>query len=186
MLIAVAGVRLGSFGLRDAQGIARFKEFQRQLGIQNHRIEFVAGGNVAAAFQKFILCVHRFGSSLGILADDVFEHHDVAGLSNRIVRFRGDDQSEGLKVGGDVQLAAMVVADQDFAQVHCAALGRNRPQNVSQILIAESRGLLQIAKFHFDFDVALLAFYLGLAVGLRASGRCRRNPAWWLRRDACS
>ena len=30
VLIAVAGVGLGPLGLRDAQGIARFKEFQRQ------------------------------------------------------------------------------------------------------------------------------------------------------------
>lgn len=33
------------------------------------------------------------------------------------------------------------------------------------MLIAESRGLLQIAKFHLDFGVALFALHFGLAVG---------------------
>ena len=59
VLIAVAGVLLGSFGLSDAQRIARFKEFQRQLGIQNHGIELVAGGNVAAALHQFVFRVQR-------------------------------------------------------------------------------------------------------------------------------
>ena len=183
MLIAVAGVLLGSFGLRDAQGVARFKELQRQLGVQNHGVEFVAGGNIAAAFHEFILRVHCFGGSLGVLANHVFKHHDIAGLPHRIIRFRGDDQSESLKVGGDVELAAMVVAHQYFAQVHGAAFGRNRPQDVGQIFIAERRGLLQIAEFHFDFDVALLAFYFGLAVGWGIRSVPAKSTSW-LRCDA--
>ena len=166
MLIAVTGVGLGSLGLRDAQGVAGFKKFQRQFGIQNDRIELVTGGDVAAAFQKFILGVHRLDGPLGILADHVFEHHHVAGLPHRIIRFGGDDQSEGLKIGGDIHLAAMVIAHQNFAQVHRPALGRDRPQDVGQILVAESRGLFQVAEFHFDFDVALLALHFGFTAGL--------------------
>ena len=60
----------------------------------------------------------------------------------------------------------MVIAHQDFSQVHGPALGRNGPQNVGQILVAESRGLFQVGKFHFDFDIALLAFYLGFTTRL--------------------
>jgi len=52
----------------------------------------------------------------------------------------------------------MVAPDQDFTEVNGAALRRNRPQDVGQILIAEGRGLLQIAEFDLDFDVALFAF----------------------------
>jgi hypothetical protein len=60
-----------------------------------------------------------------------------------------------------LQLAAMVAADQHFAQVHGAAFGRNRPQNVSQILVAEGRRPLQVAEFRFDLDGSALAVYLG-------------------------
>ena len=67
----------------------------------------------------------------------------------------------------------MVVADQNFAQIHGAALGRNRPQDVRQILIAKSRRFLQIAKFHFNFGIALLALYFGLAVRRRHKVRAR-------------
>src|SRR6202040_2490337 len=109
VLVGVVGVGLGSLGLCDAQGIARFKEFQWQPGVQNYGIEFVASGDIAAAFQKFILRVHRLGGSLGILADDVLDHDHVTWLSNRIVRFCRDHQSEGLKICRDVHLAAMVI-----------------------------------------------------------------------------
>ena len=111
MLIAVAGVLLGSLGLSDAQSIARFKEFQRQPGVQNHRVEFVAGGNVATALHEFVLCIYRFRGSLGAFANYILKHNRVAGLTHGIIRFCGNDQSEGLKVGGHAQLAAMVVAD---------------------------------------------------------------------------
>ena len=170
MLIAVAGVLLGTLGLSDAQRIARFEEFQRQLGIQNHGVELVAGGNVAAALHQFVLCVHCLGGSLGVFANHVLEHDHIAGLANGVVRLRSDDQSERLKIRGDIQFAAMVVADQHFAEVHGAAFGRDCPEDVGQILVAESRGLLQIAKFRFDFDVALLAFTLAwpLAAGIRS------------------
>ena len=77
--------------------------------MQDHRIEFVAGGNVAAAFEKVILCIHHLGSSLGVVANDVFEHYHVTGLAHRIIRFRGNDQSEGLEVGSDVELAAVAI-----------------------------------------------------------------------------
>ncbi len=111
--------------------------------------------------------MHRFGSPFGVLADNVFEHDHVAGLAHRIIRFRGDDQREGLKIGGYVHLAAVVVAHQDFSQIYGPAFGRDGPQDVGQIFVAECGGPFQVAKFHFDFDVALLAFHLGLAVGLR-------------------
>jgi hypothetical protein len=166
MLIAVMGVGVGALGLRNAQGVARFEEFERQPGIQNHGIELVAGRDVAAALQEVVLGVHRLDSPLGVLADYVFEHDYVTGLANRIIRFRSDHQRESLKIGGDVHLAAVVIAHQDFSQVYGPALGRDGPEDVGQILVAESRGLFQIGKFHFDFDVALLAFDFGLATGL--------------------
>ena len=42
------------------------------------------------------------------------------------------------------KFAAMVVAEQHFTQVYGAAFGRNRPQDICQIFIAEGRGPLQL------------------------------------------
>ena len=115
MLVAIDRVRLRTLGLGDTQGIAGLEKFQRQLRIQNHRIKLVACGNVAAAFQELVLGVQCFDGSLGIVADDVLEHDDVAGLADCKIRFRGDHQRKRLKIRGDINLAAMVVADQNLA-----------------------------------------------------------------------
>ena len=93
LLIAVSGVLFGAFRLRDAHRIARFEEFQWQLGIQNHGIKLVAGGNIAAALHQFVLRIDGFDCALGVFANDIFEHHHIAGLPNRIIRFRGNDQA---------------------------------------------------------------------------------------------
>ena len=45
------------------------KNSKRQLRVQNHRIEFVAGGDISAAFEQFVLCIHRFDSSLGVFTN---------------------------------------------------------------------------------------------------------------------
>src|SRR6185369_1747194 len=111
--------------------------------------------------------MHRLSRALGVLANYVFEHDDIAGLTNGIIRLCGDDQSEGLQVGGDVQLTAAVIAYQYFAKVYRPSLGRDCPQDIGQVLVAESRRLLQIPKLDFDFDVALLALHFGLAVRSR-------------------
>src|ERR1700690_4589973 len=110
MLIPVIGVLFRSLRLRDAQSVPRLEEFQRQLGIKNHRIEFVPGWNVAAALHQFVLGVDRFGRSLGILANDILDNHQITGLSNRVIRFGGNDQSKSLKIGSDIYLAAVIVA----------------------------------------------------------------------------
>jgi hypothetical protein len=161
MLIAIGSILLGAFGFSDAQGVTRLKEFQRQLGVQNHWVELVAGGNVPPAFHQLVLCVHRFRSSLGFLANYILENHDVAGLANRIVRLCSDNQSESLKIGGHVQLAAMIAAQQNFTQVYGPAFRRNRPQDVCQIFIAERRRFLQVAEFRFDRNGSALTVDLG-------------------------
>ena len=107
--VVIHGV--GLRGLRDAKGIARFEEFQWQPGIQNHGVELVAGGNVAATLHEFVLRIYRLGSSPGVIPNHVLKHHDVAGLPHGIIRFCGNNQSEGLKVGGHAQFAAMVFAN---------------------------------------------------------------------------
>jgi len=98
----------------------------------------------------------------------ILEDADPAEVSagGRVV---GDDQRKGLKVSGDVDLTAVVIATQNFAEVDGPALWRDCPKNVSEILTTERRGLLQIAKFNFDFCVTFLAFHFCLAI------RCRHQ-----------
>src|SRR5205814_2417283 len=84
-LITVASVGLSSLGLCDAQRIARFEEFQWQFGIQHHWVELVAGGDVAAALQKFILCMHCLGGSSGVRANHVFKLYYVSGLAHGMI-----------------------------------------------------------------------------------------------------
>ena len=107
--------------------------------------------------------------------------HDVARLTHRIIRFRSDYQSECLQIRGYVELAAMVVAHQYFAEVLCTTFRRNRPQNVGEIFTAESCGPLEIGEFHLDLEVAFLTFNLGLPAGGRHEIRSRkvqfRSPA---------
>ena len=111
MFVAVSGVLFGAFRLRDPQRVACFKEFQWQLGIHDHRVELVAGRNVAAALHQFVLRIDGFDRAFSVLANNIFEYHHVAGLPNRIIRFCGNDQGERLQIGSDVQLAAAVPSD---------------------------------------------------------------------------
>src|SRR6202795_974426 len=99
MGIAGGGVLICAFGLGVAQGVARFVEFQRQLGIEDHGIELIAGRKITVAFHQFVFGIYRFGRALGVQAYDVLENDRIAGLANRVIGFGGNDQSEGLKIG---------------------------------------------------------------------------------------
>ena len=165
VLIAFAGVFLGSLGFGDAHRIPRFKKLQWQLGIQNHRVEFVSGRDIAAALHELIFCVHCFGCALGVGANNILKHDNIAGLANGKIGLRGDDQCECLEIGGGSQLAAIVAADQHFSKVHCVAIRRDRPHHVGQIFGAKGRGALQVPKVRFDFHGAALAAHFGFSVG---------------------
>ena len=127
LFIAGGRVALGSGRLGDSHGIARFKEFKRQFGIQHNRVKVIAGGNVAAAVDEFILGIHGFAGSDRVGPNHIFGDHNVAGTAHRIIRFRGHDQRKSLQVCRDVQLAAMVIAHQYFAQVYGAGLRGKSP-----------------------------------------------------------
>ena len=105
-----------AFRFGDTNRIARFQKLQRQLGIQNHRVEFVSGRDIAAALHEFILRMDCFGCSLGIGTNNILEHDDIAGLANGKIGLRSDDQRERLKIRGGGQFAAIIAADQEFLQ----------------------------------------------------------------------
>jgi len=67
----------------------------------------------------------------------------------------------------------VVSADQHFAQIYGAAFGRNRPQYVGQIFVAECRRLLQIAKLRFDRNGSALTVDLGYAIRRRHQSGAR-------------
>ena len=164
MLVTIAGVGLGSLGLRDAQSIARFEELQWQLGIQNHGIEVVARGDVGASLHEFVLGAYFLSRSLGVFTDDVFEHDHIARLPDCVVWLCSNDQSERLKVGGDVKLAAAITAHQYLAQIHRPPLGRNRPKNIRKVLVTEGLRTLQVAKLRPDLKRSALTFNFGFTV----------------------
>src|ERR1035441_8249733 len=86
MLVARAGIGLSTLGLSDPERIPRLVELQRQAGVQNHGVELVSGGNVAATLQELVLRIHFLACSLCICAYDVLKDDDVAGLPNSVVR----------------------------------------------------------------------------------------------------
>ena len=165
VLIACAGIGLRAFRLRDAQRIASLVIFQGKICADYNWIKLVASGNIAAPLQQFIRCVYGFGTSLGVGGYDVLQNHDVTWLPHSVVWLCGNNQRERLKVGGCSQLAAIIVANQHFAQVHGAALGRDRPQNISQILAAIGGWTLQISKLRFHLDGSALAPHFDSAIG---------------------
>ena len=65
------------------------------------------------------------GSSNSVVANNIFEHDHIARLTHRVVRFRGNHQSERLQVSGNLQFAAAVVAV--VAAATDAATGGARP-----------------------------------------------------------
>lgn len=68
------------------------------------------------------------------LANNVFRNHFVAEVRDCIVGLGGHDQAECLQVGRHIDLVLAVIARQNFTQVHGAALGRDGPQHVRQVL----------------------------------------------------
>ena len=169
LFIAGGRVVLGSSRLGDTHGIACFEEFEREFGIEYNRVEVIAGGDVAAPIDEFILRIHGFAGSDRVGPNHIFCDHNVAGAAHRIVRFRGHDKRKGLQVCRDVQLAAMVIAHQHFAHVYGPAFGGNRPHDVGEILGAKRGGFIEALEFNFDFHGATLARYL------RFTGRARHQ-----------
>src|ERR1019366_4787519 len=88
MPVAGTSVRLCPNRLCDAQSITRLEKLQRQPGIQDDRIEFVAGGNIPATFEKVVFGIHGLDRSLGVFTNDVFKYDDVAGLADGKIRLR--------------------------------------------------------------------------------------------------
>ena len=165
LLECVACIVFGTRPARDLHRVTRLVEFQRHFRVE------LQGANVAGlhiqdilpSLQQLIFRVHFFDGSDGVFADEILHHHHVARLCDREVWLGGDDQSEGLQLGGGIQLGFAAVIEQHFADVGRAAFRSDGPHYIGQVLMAELRGRPQLLHLRVDFDDALLALHLGLA-----------------------
>ena len=131
----------------------------------------LVGGNVdgvLVAFEHIELGVDRLFESLSFLTKNILGNDLGAGANDSIVRLGGDDESEGLQIGGDVELVFSVVAGKHFAEIDGAAFGSDGPQNISEVLASEAVGGLQVLEFDTDGEASGFAVDLGVSADIRA------------------
>ncbi len=155
----------GTHGARDLHGVACFIELQGDLFVQLQR-KWICKLCVLAALQQFVLGVDGFHFSLGVIAHHVFHHNQIAWHGYGVVGFRSYHQAEDLHFRSDIQLASVSV-QQDLSQIGSTALRRDGPQHIGEVFRAEAVCRTKVIEFHFDFDVALFALYLGFTIRLR-------------------
>src|SRR6266850_6485736 len=138
-----SGVLVGQGDARDSNGIARFEKFERCFAVDTEDgvFDFGVGGRIDAAAQEFEAGVDVFHFAERGGAENIFENDGVARLVDREIRFSGDEHAEGLHVRDGFHFAAAVL-QHDFAEIHGAALRRNRPQDVGEILETELGGVV--------------------------------------------
>src|SRR5216683_1778655 len=139
------GVFVGKSDVRDAHGVARFKNFKWRLAVdaKDGVLDFGVGGRIDAAAEKLVAGVDVFDFAERGRAENVFEDHGVAGLRDREIRLGSDDHAEGLHVGDDGLDLSAASFQNHFAEVHGAAPRRDSPENVGQIFEAKLGGFIE-------------------------------------------
>jgi len=89
------GVFVGQGDVRDADGVTRFKEFERRLAVdaKNSVFDFGVGRGIDAAAEKFVAGVDVFHFAERGGTENVFEYDGVSGLGDREIRFSGDNHA---------------------------------------------------------------------------------------------
>src|SRR6202030_1999717 len=105
---------------------------------------------VLTAFKHVKLGVNRLFESFGFVPKNVLRNDRIAGANDGIVRLRGDDQSESLQIGGDIDLAFAALARKDFPEIDWAAFRSNCPQYISEVLASKAAGRLQVVELCAD------------------------------------
>src|SRR5215471_14282668 len=108
--------------MRDANGISRFKQLERSLGVdfENRILNVRVGRGVRAACDQLVLGVDVLGGGAadrGTLCD-----HHVPRLRDREVRLSRDNQAKGLKISKRLKLGVAMMIESDLAQVVRAPL----------------------------------------------------------------
>src|SRR6266852_4344144 len=162
-----SGVFVGERDVRDANGVARFKEFERGLAVdaKDGVFDFGVGRGVDAAAKKLVAGVDVFDFAERGGTEYVFEHDGVTGLSDGKVRFGGDDHAEGLHVGDGFDFAGAIL-QHNFAEIYGSASRGDGPENVGEIFEAELGGFIEAEEFRINLGAAPLVLDSGFAAGL--------------------
>ena len=160
------GVFVGERDMRNAQGVARFKKFERCFAVdaEDGVLDFRVGRGINAPAQKLVACVDIFDFAQRGGANDVFENDGITRLVHGKIRFRRDDHAEGLHIRDGFDFAAAVL-QHHFAQVYGAALRRNGPQDEGQIFEAEFGGFFQPQESRVDLDAVAFILHFRFAAG---------------------
>jgi len=112
--------------VRDAQGVARFKKFERRFAVdaKNGVFDFSVGRRIDAAAEKFVAGVDVFDLAESSGAENVFENHGIARLRDRKIRFGGDDHAERLHVGDSFHFTGAIFQN-NLAEIYGAASRRD-------------------------------------------------------------
>src|SRR5260370_1057997 len=152
-----SGVPVCEGDVRDAHGVARLKKFERSFAVdaEDGVFDFGVGRRVDAAAKKFVAGVDIFDFAESGRAENVFENHGVARLSDREIGFGGDNHAEGLHVGDGFYLTGAAFENK-FAEIHGTAPWRDGPENVGEIFEAKLGGFIKAEEFCIDLPSAAL------------------------------
>ena len=165
LLDAGVGILLSAGGLSDGHGIAGLQqiEWDRRLSLRRWKLLGGHVDDVFPAFQYIELRVNRLFKAFGLLQDNVFRNHLIAGMSHREIRLCSDDEAKRLQIGGNAQFALAIVSWQDFAEIDGPALGSDRPKHICQVLAAKFCGRVNVVQIDIDRQPARFAVNLGPA-----------------------
>ena len=166
LLEGIVGVVFGAGEAGDFDRVLGFGELEGSLGIGLDRLILAAVHDVLAALQQFELGVDLLDGAGGVVAHEVLGYDDVAGLGHGEVGLGGDDQAEGLQVGGGQKLGVVAV-ERQFAEINGAPFGSDAPQHEGHVFGAELVGRRHVVQVSLDLSGPHLALDFGFAFGGR-------------------
>ena len=116
--------------------------------------------NVLTALQQFVFGVDLLDRAAGIVADEVFRHHDIAGLRHGEIRFGGYDEPERLQIRSGEQFG-MVALQDHLAEIIRPALRSDTPQYVCHVFRSELAGRRHMVQGSLDLGGSHLARHTG-------------------------
>ena len=160
--------------MRDAHRVVGFVHLQRRTLVACDRVGdgvCTRSLGVGAARQQEVIGGYGLQNASGlVLADDILQDNHVAGFGDGEVRFGGDDHAEGLEGGSDTDIV-LGACGEHFAEILRAPVGRDCPQDVGEVFVAEAVCRGQPLEVRFNGDAAALAGDFGFAFRSREQ-RC--------------
>ena len=107
LLQSIPRVIAGARQTGDLHRVLGFGQLQRTFRVDPDRLVVRPVHGISAAAEQFILRVYLLNRSRRVVPDEVLHHHNIAGLGDREIGFRGDDQTKHLKFGGREKLGVI-------------------------------------------------------------------------------